>query len=242
MTDWIEDWFGSDYYAMLYKHRDFKEAKSLLDNLISLLNLHSGSRVLDCGCGRGRHSVYLAEKGFETTGIDLCTNNIEPLKKYETKNLTFYTHDIRNLFRINYYDAVLSLFTSFGYFEKDTENNKAIKSMASALKKDGWLVLDFMNAEKKSKELICDEKINIEGIHFAIKRFSENGFIIKEITVSDKEKHLVFREKVKAYKQAELENFLTQNGIERVHLLGDYELNPFDEKKSDRLILIGRKK
>jgi len=49
------------------------------------------------------------------------------------------------------------------------------------------------------------------------------------------------KEKVKAYKQAELENFFTQNKLEVVHLLGDYQMNPFDEKKSERLILIGKK-
>ena len=242
MTDWIKDWFGSDYYAMLYKHRDDTEAKLFLDNLTSLLALAAGNRVLDCGCGRGRHSVYLSEKGFETTGIDLCATNIEPLKKNESKNLAFYTHDIRNLFRINYYDAVLSLFTTFGYFEKDAENNKAIKSISSALKKNGFLVLDFMNAEKKAKELVCEEKINIDGIDFGITRFAELNFIVKEISVSHNGKNYKFREKVKCYKQAELENFFKQNGIERVHLLGDYDLNPFDETKSERLILVGKKK
>jgi hypothetical protein len=47
---------------------------------------------------------------------------------------------------------------------------------------------------------------------------------------------------VRAYKQSELENFFMHNGIELVHLLGDYTLNTFDEKNSDRLILIGKKK
>lgn len=114
--------------------------------------------------------------------------------------------------------------------------------MAAALKNGGWFVLDFMNSKKKSKELICEEKINLHGITFGIQRFEENNFIIKEISVSDKEKNFLFREKVKAYTQKELENFFLQNSLEGLHLLGDYNLNPFDEKKSERLIFIGRKK
>ena len=174
--------------------------------------------------------------------MDQMTIKDIPQKNFEGKNVFFYKHDMRNLFRINYYDAVMSLFTSFGYFEKDSENNKVLKSISSSLKKNGWFVLDFMNAGKKSKELVCDEKSELEGITFNIRRFAENDFILKEISVSDKGKQYKFREKVKAYKQSELENFLAQNGIEPLHLLGDYELNPFNKKKSERLILIGRKK
>ncbi len=241
MTRWIEDWFGSEYYALLYKHRDCEEAKLFLDNLISLLKLPAKSKILDCGCGRGRHSIYLCEKGFDVTGIDLSEKNIQSVKDSERKNLAFYTYDIREIFRINYYDVSLSLFTSFGYFENDYENNKMIKSISSSLKKGGLFVLDFMNANKKRQELVCDETTNADGINFSIKRFTENNFIIKEISVSDKDKNYLFIEKVKAYKQAELENFFTQNKLEVVHLLGDYQMNPFDGKKSERLILIGKK-
>src|SRR4051812_40712138 len=112
MTKWIEDWFGSSYYCLLYKHRGDDEAKLFLDNLIKFLKIQSGSVILDCGCGKGRHSFYLNEKGFEVTGLDISEANILESKKREKNNLVFFTHDMRNLFRINYYDVALSLFTS----------------------------------------------------------------------------------------------------------------------------------
>jgi len=152
MTRWIEDWFGSEYYSILYKHRDCEEAKLFIDNLISFLKLPASARILDCGCGRGRHSIYLAEKGFDVTGIDLSEKNIQSVKDSERKKLAFYTHDIRKKFRINYYDVSLSLFTSFGYFENDYENNKMIKSISSSLKKE---VLKFLKFLKVLKVLNC---------------------------------------------------------------------------------------
>jgi len=252
MTNWIQDWFGSEYYSILYKHRDCDEAKLFIDNLISLLNLPRSSRILDCGCGRGRHSIYLSEKGFEVTGIDISETNISYANERETRhgarrqknekgNLTFYVHDMRNLFRGNHYDAAINLFTSFGYFEKDSENNKTITSTCSALKKSGWLILDFMNTEKKIKELVCEEKINLEGINFSIKRIMENNFIVKQIEVDDNGKKYSFSERVKSYKRKELENFFVQNNMEVVHLFGDYDLHIFNKATSERLILIGRK-
>ncbi|MBI4929274.1 MAG: class I SAM-dependent methyltransferase [Bacteroidetes bacterium] len=242
MTGWIQDWFGSEYYCMLYKHRNADEAKLFLGNLVSLLKLSPKNKILDCGCGRGRHSIYLAEKEFDVTGIDISEKNIAEAKKSEKENLTFYIHDQRNFFRINYYNAVLSLFTSFGYFERDAENNKAVKSMTSALKKDGWLILDFMNSYKEIKELIPNEKMECKEVAFEIKRFIEDNSIVKEISVTDNGKGFSFREQVKAYTQRDLENFFAENGLEVLHLFGDYSLNKFDETKSERLILIGKKK
>lgn len=242
MTAWIEDWFGSDYYSLLYKRRGFSEAHSFLDNLIGFLKIPFNSKILDCGCGKGRHSVYLREKGFKVTGLDISERNIIESKKNENENLDFFVHDMRNLFRINYYDVALSLFTSFGYFEKDSENNKVIKSIASSLKSKGLFVLDFMNAEKELNGLVAEEKSQINGIDFNLLRYAKDNCIVKEIVVSDKGKQYAFRENVKAYKAADLEIFFTQNQLEVVHLFGDYQLTTFNVATSDRLIIIGRKK
>lgn len=239
---WIEDWFGSEYYSLLYQHRGVEEARAFLDKLIGFLKIPPGGRIIDCGCGKGRHSICLRENGFDVTGIDLSEQNISCSKKSEKNNLVFFTHDLRNLFRINYYDAALSLFTSFGYFEKDTENNKVIRSIASALKKGGWLVLDYMNVEKETRKLCPEEKTEIGKITFRINRSAVNGCISKEIHVHHNGRIRSYHENVKAYKRSHLENFFTKNGLEVVHLFGGYDLRPFDEHRSDRLILLGQKK
>jgi SAM-dependent methyltransferase len=242
MTAWIEDWFGSKYYSMLYKHRDCNEAKLLIDNIIKLLNIPPNSRIMDCGCGKGRHSFYLNEKGFDVTGLDISEPNIMESKKKEKNNLAFFTHDMRNLFRINYYDVALSLFTSFGYFDKDSENNKVIKSTSGALKTNGWFVLDFMNVEKEAQNLPPEEKTEIDGATFNIKRSIRNNCIVKEIHIADNSKIFSFRENVKAYKRKDLEDFFIKNKLEVVYLFGNYDLDPFNESTSERLILIGKKK
>jgi SAM-dependent methyltransferase len=241
-TQWIEDWFGSDYYCQLYKRRSPEEAVQFIDKLTAFLRLAPGARVLDCGCGRGRHSIHLSEKGFDVTGIDLSEKSIKEAKKSERDNLVFYVHDKRNIFRINYYDAAFSLFTSFGYFESDSENNKSIRSMTKALKPGGWFVLDFMNSVKEVARLIAEEKNECDGIAFSLKRYIKDRLIVKEIHVSDKGKVSSYREHVKAYQQADLENFFNQNQLDVVHLFGDYALNKFDPSTSERLILIGKKK
>ena len=103
-------------------------------------------------------------------------------------------------------------------------------------------VLDFMNSEKEIKDLVPDQQCTAEKIRFDIKKHIENGSIIKEIVVSENGKNYSFCEKVKAYNESELKKFFSDNGLEVLHLFGNYKLEKFDSTKSERLILIGRKK
>ena len=68
---WFKDWFNSPYYHQLYFKRDDKEAEAFIDKLINYLKPPAGSTMLDVACGKGRHSIQLANKGFDVTGIDL---------------------------------------------------------------------------------------------------------------------------------------------------------------------------
>lgn len=242
MSDWIEKWFGSEYYEQLYKHRDKREAKDFLNNLISFLKINPPARILDCGCGKGRYARELATRGFEATGIDVCENNILELRKHETSNLEFYRHDIRNLFRVNYYDAVFSLFTSFGYYVSDTENSKMLRSMAAALKKGGILVLDFMNTAREIKNLVPESEFNCEETRFKIKRKFSEGKIEKNIEVQDQGKTYFFQEIVRAYSKSELEKLIASVNLNILHLRGNYRLHDYNEFTSDRMIFIAEKK
>ena len=116
---WFKDWFNSPYYHQLYKNRDLKEAELFIDKLVQHLKVSPGSRMLDVGCGKGRHCIQLAGKGFDVTGIDLSEESIEEALKYEQENLHFFTHDMRLPFWINYFDYAFNFFTSFGYFKTE---------------------------------------------------------------------------------------------------------------------------
>ena len=72
VTDnWFEDWFNSDYYHLLYKHREELEAEGFIRKLIAHLQPAAGARMVDVACGKGRHSKVLCNLGFDVTGIDL---------------------------------------------------------------------------------------------------------------------------------------------------------------------------
>ncbi|POY36106.1 SAM-dependent methyltransferase [Solitalea longa] len=239
---WYQNWFNSPYYHILYNKRDEREAEHLMDNLCEYLTPSSSERMLDVGCGKGRHAIYLNKKGYEVTGIDLSEENIRLANIHENAKLHFYVHDMRNLFFINYFDIVFNLFTSFGFFEKDRDHQHAVNMFARSLKKGGVLVLDFMNAEKLKNNLVQREVQHIENIEFHIQRKIENGAIIKKIDFEDKGRHFAFKEEVKALMPDDFKRYFEKAGFEIETAFGDYNLGPFKPETSDRLLFVCRKK
>src|SRR5262245_5281593 len=111
---WFKSWFDTSFYHQLYANRNESEAASFIDNLLPTLQPAYNAKMLDLGCGAGRHSKYLASKGYHVTGLDLAGSSIQQAKRHNLDNLQFFQHDMREAFGKNYFDYVLNFFTSFG--------------------------------------------------------------------------------------------------------------------------------
>jgi SAM-dependent methyltransferase len=238
---WFESWFDSPYYHLLYQNRDSNEAKHFINNLLDDLSLPKQAKLLDLACGKGRHSIYFSQKKLITTGIDLSTQSIHYAQQFENNKLSFFIHDMRLPFRVNYFDVVMNLFTSFGYFEKESDNLKTIQSAALALKKGGVLVIDFMNSEKIINEIIPFEEKTVSDVSFQITKKLVNRFLRKEISFTDNGETFSFCENVKALQLKEFENYFSKSGLELVKTFGNYDLAPYQALHSDRLILMAQK-
>ena len=238
---WFKDWFNSPYYHILYKKRDDKEAQGFMDALTEYFQLNLTHRIWDLACGKGRHSIYLNTKELNVIGTDLSDNSITEALKSSNGTLEFYKHDMRTPFRINYFTHVFNLFTSIGYFEDERDNLKVFKNVFQALKPGGIFVVDFFNVIDVKSCMIADNKLVVEGIEFRICKKIENNKIHKRIEFSDKGTDYFFEEKVSLLNKFSFESMAAAAGFQLESVFGDYQLNAFDEKKSDRLILIFRK-
>ena len=236
-TEWFEHWFDTKYYHILYEHHDDEEAEYFMKNLIHFLQLKKGDRILDLPCGKGRHSVFLNSQGLDVIGADLSKNSIDFAKKFENKTLRFRVHDMRNVISKKY-KAIFNLFTSFGYFDEDKSNISILKNFKNAIDKDGHIIIDFLNISKISNNLIKKEVFKKGGIEFHIKRYIKNGFLTKIITFqADNEEHS-YMEKVQCLTLEKIEKFAKESQLSVKNIFGAYDLTPFDEKTSDRLILV----
>ncbi|HYV94693.1 MAG TPA: methyltransferase domain-containing protein [Chitinophagales bacterium] len=246
--EWFETWFDTPYYHILYDHRDDKEAEQFLNALLNHLQLPPESTVLDAACGNGRYSIFLANKGFNVVGIDLSWKNIQHAGNFESENLTFYLHDMREMFYVNYFDAVFNFFTSFGYFSSEKDNLKAIRSLSNSLKPGGRLVIDFFNSEKIVREIIPLQDFDKNNIQFTIKKSLELNrdesaprVMVKKIFVRDHGKQFEFEERVQALTLKNFEHYFNMHHLKLREVFGDYHLHPFDPQNSERMILVAEK-
>lgn len=240
---WFKDWFNSPYYHLLYNNRDEREASAFIDKLVEYLRPAPGALMLDVACGRGRHARYLADKGFNVTGIDLSEESIAAARKLENERLSFFQHDMRLPFRINYFDIVFNFFTSFGYFETRHENDNALRTLTNSLKPGGRLVLDYLNSPFTAAHLVPNEIKEVDDVVFDIHREVEGGKFLKEIRILDKKKlfRTSFAERVSAFGLADFREMFALQKLEITEVFGDYHFNTFDEAHSPRLILVAQK-
>ena len=241
-NDWFASWFDTNYYHLLYKNRNDDEARLLIEHLVEHLNLAPNSKALDLACGKGRHSITLNELGFDVLGVDLSANSISEAKQFENETLHFDVCDMRESFAKSKFDAVFNLFTSFGYFDKKSDNEKVIIAMHEMLKENGMLVIDFMNTNRVIDTLVESETKFVDPIEFKITRQYDGNHIFKHINFDDKGKKYSYTERVQALKLNDFRALLTENGFNILSTFGDFDLNPFQEGTSDRLILVAEKK
>ena len=235
--DWFASWFNTNYYHILYSHRNYSEAQEFMQNMITFLKLKKEDTLLDLGCGKGRHSIFLNSLGFNVVGADLSKNSIKEAKQFENKSLKFIEHDMRNPFNATY-NVVLNLFTSFGFFENDAEDIAILQNIKNGLKPNGLAVIDFMNVKKVIANLVLEEIQVVKGITFKINRYIKGGFIVKKISFNADGKNHTYYEKVKCLDLLKIKSYLNSANFKIKHTFGNYQLEKFNEETSDRLILV----
>lgn len=239
--DWFASWFDTPYYHQLYSNRNEEEAKLFISNLLNFLELKPSSKLLDLACGKGRHSKTLNEFGFNVLGVDLSPKSIDTALQMSNENLSFKVHDMRKVIEGHSFDAIFNLFTSFGYFDSSVENDSVCSAIAQVLKPKGKLVIDFMNAKKVISNLISNETKKVDEITFQLKRNFDGQHIFKHIHFEDNGQSFYFTERVQAIMLNDFEKLLNRD-FTILHTFGSFDLKPFDENNSDRLIIVAERK
>lgn len=243
---WFTDTeFWLSYAPYMFNDQRWEAAPEESDHIIKLLNLHQNDTILDLCCGVGRHSVSFAEQGLRVTGVDVTREFLEAAEETALdRNLSveFVHEDMRIFERAAAYDAVVNLFTSFGYFETEEDEKMVLSRVFTSLKSGGKFLIELMGKEvlagmfvprdwyQEEDTLVLMERevlSNWEGIR--------NRWILIQ---GEKKTEYVFSHRL--YSGYELISLFEGGGFTDVRAYGDYSGAPYDDK-AKRLIVVGKK-
>jgi SAM-dependent methyltransferase len=148
MKEWYTRIFNADYLRTYGPLDDI--AASQAQEVAECLGLAAGARILDLAGGYGRVAIPLARQGYRLTVQDLSADFLRIGRDRAAQagtEIEWLQADMRDVPRTAAYDAVINLFSSFGYFEKDEDNEAVLHAVCGALKPGGLFLLDTINRE-----------------------------------------------------------------------------------------------
>ena len=238
---WYKKWFGNEYLTV-YAHRDEREAKQVITLLLENIKLKKHAKILDLCCGQGRHALLLARQGFSVFGIDLSRTLLEiaKFKNPPQQNAHFIQADMRHIPVNNKFDVLMNLFTSFGYFHEDRDNQGVFHQFNHALKPDAYFLFDYLNKHSVLKNLETYHKDTIGPVIVEQERQIVGDRVVKKIILQNGKDTRIFFESVRMYSPETILHMLRDAGLIPVKIYGSYTGSDF-EINSSRFIVIGKK-
>lgn len=224
-------WFDAAFergYLELYPHRDLAAARAEVDGLLARGLAASGGRVLDLGCGFGRHLVALRARGLDALGLDRSRELLARVPAEARAHVV--RGDFRALpFCAGGFAAVVNLFSSFGYFD-EAGNARALAELARVLAPGGLAVLDLMNPARVRSTLVGESVTRRGGLELCERRTLSDGGrrVRKEVRVRSEEgSERRWIEDVRLFEPEELGPLLRGAGLELRRVEGDFDGRAF---------------
>jgi SAM-dependent methyltransferase len=245
-TPWHEqDRFWEKMAPVLFTEERQRAVGEDLDRIVDRAQVLPGASILDLGCGPGRYALALARRGYRVTGVDRTAAYLERARAQageEGLDVELVQADMRDFRRPETYDVVLSLWSSFGYFEDPAENRRVLKNVHASLKEDGRLLMDMMGKEVLARRFVPRDWQEIDGRLLLEERrvtrdwsWTENRWIL----IDDGERY----ESVVSlwiYSAAELTRMLEEGGFASVKVHGGLDGAPYDTQ-ARRLVAVATK-
>jgi SAM-dependent methyltransferase len=242
-SDWWRTWFGPSYLA-LYDDTLRERTPMEIDRLEALLQLRPPQRILDLPCGQGRHAIELARRGYQVTGVDISPFMIEVAReraKASGLEVRWLTGDMRHPIPGASFDLIVNLFTSFGYFAEDADDQQVLAASLSMLKPNGRFVLEVINGERVMANFEERGWFTVgQAAVMETRRLDRSSQrMVVERTVSTPPESETSIHTLRLYTGPQLETAMRQAGFGRVDLYGDWEGGPLQRDGSVAIVAVG---
>ena len=224
--------FGEYYFDIVNINPVNENTPHQCDFIEKVLGLSNDAKILDLCCGHGRITNELASRGYKMTGQDINQYFLNIAKKNADEldlNINWIKSDMRDIPFENEFDAVLNMFTSFGYLGSDEEDEKVISAVYDVLRPGGKFLLDYVNKDFIIKRFLAEDRREISNGYVSITRkydflkcsHSESYDIYQDDKFVKR-----FENYFRFYAASELASMLNRNGFRILDVYGDFDYKP----------------
>lgn len=243
-----EPWYVKAFrreYLDVYAHRDANDAKRAVDFCLTTLGLEAGDTLLDLCCGAGRHLALFEQRGVVCTGVDLSHDLLERARLDGVKSRLIRA-DVRALpVSDGVFEALVNLFSSFGYFEEEREHLVMLREARRVLAPSAGAMFDIMNPAWVASNLKTENEERRAGlvIHSLRRIDSLRRRVEKRVKVTREASGDLlteYTESVRMFESSECDSLLAEAGFDVVARYGDFDGRTFDEVRSPRQIVYAK--
>jgi SAM-dependent methyltransferase len=244
--EWFDDdSFWRELYPFMFPEKRFADAIRQVDQALKLTK-PKGKLALDLCCGPGRCSIALARRGFSVTGVDRTKYLLAQARRRARTarvSIEWVRADMRDFVRPGVFDLVLSMFTSFGYFDNKREDLTVLQNMFASLRPGGTCLIDVVSKEYLARVF---QPARVDELPDG-SRLVQRGEIFDDWTRIRAEWILIRRGRARTfafhhtvYSGQELRERMEKAGFVGVRLYGDFSGGTYGTNV-ERLIAVGRK-
>jgi len=260
-VQWFEDIeFWEHFAPIMFDDAHWGEVSSVADAVTKLSNfnlygetsnekwqepLETAPKVLDLCCGLGRISAELARMGYAVTGVDITESFLNAAKEdanYENLDIEYIKSDAREFVRPDYFDTIINLYISFGYFSDPDDDLKVLRNVYASLKKGGAFIIETLGKEIAARDFIEAEWFERAGGVLLTEyepldswTFLKNRWIIIK---NNKRVDKTFVQRL--YSASELRALLQKAGFEKIDIYGDWDESEYNQH-ANKLIIVCKK-
>lgn len=235
---WYEDdSFWQTLELVFFNPERLQRAAAEVESLLRLAETSPNGRVLDLGCGIGRHSLEFARRGFSVTGVDRTGAYLQQaIRKAEEGELhiDFVQADMRDFVRPAAFDLVINMFSSFGYFDDPEDDRRVVDNVFNSLKTGGFFIMEMMGKEILARDFRERDWYEVEDHLVLEERKPEPDWsrLHNRWIIFYDNKRFEHRFSIRIYAAAELTALLKQTGFPEVKVYGGTDGKPYDHRRN----------
>lgn len=243
---WYEGYFDRDFVRLYSPFLTPARTRREVAAIQQMIPLQADAHILDLACGWGRHATRLARAGYCVAGVDLSAALLRSARRRAERagvDVEWVQADMRDLPWRERFDAVLSLFSSVGYFLSDEEDLRVLRAVRHALKPGGALLLDTMHRDQVAREFTERDWWDTgDGTTVWVEREfdARAGIVSERWHWSGQGKSGYKQHHLRVRTAPEWEVLLARAGLDVEEAFGDWDLSPFSHRSEQMIVIVRR--